>query len=1226
MGNFVLFREYQKSNIVKKAEELKGKTAGEILQMFQHEDLVLFVTTPFYSEPIDKSAIPLQLYPEVVLSSKPHEKEDLHLEEELPNAYFSFKELTFPHQISLFVCSDVQEVQIPPFEVIIDLESVYDGNDIFELIDHSFTMKHSDPSTTSFTLKESASTIIARAKTENILFHFNLSESSHKLIKKRISILQEMQETEKNYIHDIQMLIDFWEPNVRQLRIFNESELSQIFKDFPTIYKCHQSFLESLKQRGCEFSAIVGDVFLEFSDYFKLSLPYISSYHTIIQILNSKPRILTLNDPENGKDLTSYLITPVQRIPRYILYLKELLKKTPTFHPDYIELELASSRIQNITIEMDISTKKAQQMNEIWMIQKSLTKPFSLISPNRCLKYTLDITFKSEPCHLYLFNDFILIASYDKRSQTVLLGSSLLNFHYFPCFSQIGFQIKKKIYYAQFKNEEKRQEFVSNLEDLRLSQDKRSSADLSMFLWSNPFVPKYLPKLSFIDGVQVNDSYVFFGDGTLVTINMKIGAVTSIQSPFGSRMGFAMTSNNTDRIFIIGGYVKQTDEYYNDIWQYELFLNKWTNLTKTISCREFQSRCEHVAVYDDNKIYVFGGRSRKNFLNDVSIFYLTTKKWNVLKLDKSPPPRSLHSAVMIEKSIIVLGGHNQQTVFNDVNVFDTNTLEWKSVLVNCSIIPKRYGHRSIALQDMIVIIGGTVDGETVQKPSVISVSDNYSCKSYKCAGNYPFNEHIEGHFAVCFDREKLNMYVYNHCSIFLVQLPQDVKQTYVCNAQNEIHGRLFHTTVASSKRLSATIEEGDMFQSIQNRRRMQKFGTCYVPKSKNLNAFPRSRRRMHVDRKAMMLPDNEFTGIMTKLPNTIQYSDLKTDPKPSTFSVSMSDDENSEGSIPKKKKKLFSTSTSTTTESSSRDNSSNSENESEGKKSGPHKKSKKSKKNKRNHSPAGSSSENEGSHKIEEKIEKKFKNFFKKKSTSSQNSDTEAKTSKKAEVNEKSTNNNEKIVNNNEKIVNNDENDNDASKSSSEKIPVINIELESQKNDDNKNKSKNVALFGSTMINTKHNFLNNESESNQQPAVVINSSNSTPAFSNKAEKEIPNCLKNGAQANHPFMKSSSITSTANDESYATGSPSASISGSSTDSAASLLVPASSSEIRRENVLSKNANNSSNIRMAELSSTRSVLSNSILSSSQTQPINNSFDSVPLESESSSDLVKVPAKDD
>lgn len=37
----------------------------------------------------------------------------------------------------------------------------------------------------------------------------------------------------------------------------------------------------------------------------------------------------------NNLDLEDYLIKPVQRLPKYVLLLKLLLKKTPNDHPDY---------------------------------------------------------------------------------------------------------------------------------------------------------------------------------------------------------------------------------------------------------------------------------------------------------------------------------------------------------------------------------------------------------------------------------------------------------------------------------------------------------------------------------------------------------------------------------------------------------------------------------------------------------------------------------------------------------------------------------------------------------------------------------------------------------------------------------------------------------------------------------------------------------------------------
>ena len=44
-----------------------------------------------------------------------------------------------------------------------------------------------------------------------------------------------------------------------------------------------------------------------------------------------------------------YLITPVQRIPRYILLLKDIIKKTPEDHPDYPQLVQAEEKMVGLT-------------------------------------------------------------------------------------------------------------------------------------------------------------------------------------------------------------------------------------------------------------------------------------------------------------------------------------------------------------------------------------------------------------------------------------------------------------------------------------------------------------------------------------------------------------------------------------------------------------------------------------------------------------------------------------------------------------------------------------------------------------------------------------------------------------------------------------------------------------------------------------------------------------
>ena len=41
----------------------------------------------------------------------------------------------------------------------------------------------------------------------------------------------------------------------------------------------------------------------------------------------------------NGMDINSYLVLPIQRIPRYVMLLEDMFKHTPINHVDHTDLE-----------------------------------------------------------------------------------------------------------------------------------------------------------------------------------------------------------------------------------------------------------------------------------------------------------------------------------------------------------------------------------------------------------------------------------------------------------------------------------------------------------------------------------------------------------------------------------------------------------------------------------------------------------------------------------------------------------------------------------------------------------------------------------------------------------------------------------------------------------------------------------------------------------------------
>lgn len=63
-----------------------------------------------------------------------------------------------------------------------------------------------------------------------------------------------------------------------------------------------------------------------------------------------------------GLDLGAFLLTPVQRVPRYILLMKQLLKYTEPQHPDYQHLHACLERLRDFLARLNDSMEHSFQL------------------------------------------------------------------------------------------------------------------------------------------------------------------------------------------------------------------------------------------------------------------------------------------------------------------------------------------------------------------------------------------------------------------------------------------------------------------------------------------------------------------------------------------------------------------------------------------------------------------------------------------------------------------------------------------------------------------------------------------------------------------------------------------------------------------------------------------------------------------------------------------------
>jgi 16S rRNA G527 N7-methylase RsmG len=90
------------------------------------------------------------------------------------------------------------------------------------------------------------------------------------------------------------------------------------------------------------------------ADFLKMYTQYLNGYTVALetfnrQMKNKKLQALLAERRANCPlDFMSYLIMPVQRIPRYELLLRELIRYTPESHNEAAKLAIAFEKVQGI--------------------------------------------------------------------------------------------------------------------------------------------------------------------------------------------------------------------------------------------------------------------------------------------------------------------------------------------------------------------------------------------------------------------------------------------------------------------------------------------------------------------------------------------------------------------------------------------------------------------------------------------------------------------------------------------------------------------------------------------------------------------------------------------------------------------------------------------------------------------------------------------------------------
>ncbi|NXU80698.1 DNMBP protein, partial [Oreotrochilus melanogaster] len=186
-----------------------------------------------------------------------------------------------------------------------------------------------------------------------------------RMLEKRSKVIEELLQTERDYIRDLEMCVERMMVPMQQAQMQN-IDFEGLFGNIHMVISFSKQLLSTL-----EASDAIGPVFLaqraELESIYKVycqnhdeAIALLETYEKdekmqklLLDLLGSLRSLYSEWGSTNYINLGSFLIKPVQRVMRYPLLLMELLSATPEAHPDKSPLTAAVLAVKEINVNIN---------------------------------------------------------------------------------------------------------------------------------------------------------------------------------------------------------------------------------------------------------------------------------------------------------------------------------------------------------------------------------------------------------------------------------------------------------------------------------------------------------------------------------------------------------------------------------------------------------------------------------------------------------------------------------------------------------------------------------------------------------------------------------------------------------------------------------------------------------------------------------------------------------
>ncbi|CAF1410486.1 unnamed protein product [Rotaria sordida] len=262
---------------------------------------------------------------------------------------------------------------------------------------------------------------------------------------KRKAIAMQMYDTEKSYVETLKNLVTKYYLPMKDKAVISNDLVNEIFYKIPEIHIHHTAFLISLSQKLSQWDnkQTVADLLLQMFTrtlVIETYTSFVKNYKTgqiAIRLCRDSSSFNKLLEHQvrnhRGKlTLRDLIIQPVQRIPRYELYIKDFLKCTNLNHP--------AEQIDQVQKDVG-STELTVTNNSLEAVQDIIENLTDLVSADRYYIRHDVVTLQSpsglkKDRYIFLLNDLLIITTSKRRSGTLTktATTSVTVYVYFSCF------------------------------------------------------------------------------------------------------------------------------------------------------------------------------------------------------------------------------------------------------------------------------------------------------------------------------------------------------------------------------------------------------------------------------------------------------------------------------------------------------------------------------------------------------------------------------------------------------------------------------------------------------------------------------------------------------------------------------------------------------------------------------------------------------------------------